>query len=367
MKLVASLRDGGGAFALGLLSVAFSIGSAFAHDEPTSFIDLRLGASGIEASVTASNTDLAHDLPSVEPGMLLQPATITTQRQALDAIVRSRLSLSVNGTPLTGTLGEIAPVPDKRDLRVSYHYSWSEAPASVHLEARLFPYDSRHKTFVNVYAGDSLIQQEILEGDKISTDFGTTTRQSIGSVVGQFLYEGIHHIFIGPDHILFVVGLLLLGGALPRLLKIVTAFTIAHSITLGLATFRLVTPPATIIEPVIALSIVFVGIHALLSKKRQQHDPRLLFAFCFGLIHGFGFANALQEMMLPRYALGWSLFAFNSGVEMGQGCIVLTVAPLLALIRKRSLVASENVVATASVCVTAAGAFWFFQRVMEAY
>ncbi|BCU76414.1 HupE/UreJ family protein [Luteolibacter sp. LG18] len=346
------------------LAALLLLGRVAAHDEPTSFIDLKLSATGIEASVTASNTDLAHYLPSVEPGMLLQPKTIEEQRKALSDLVTSRIELAADGLILAGTLTDISPVPEKRDLRLTFHYPWATSPAGVHVQCQLFPYDTRHKTFLNIYLGDTLLRQEIFEGERTSFDFDASSHQSIGSVVKQFVYEGVHHIFIGPDHILFVVGLLLLGGSLGHLMKIVTCFTVAHSITLGLATFHILSPPASVIEPVIALSIVFVGIHALLGKNKK-HDPRMIFAFCFGLIHGFGFANALQEMMLPREALGWSLFAFNSGVEIGQACIVLTVAPLLAYVRVRRPVVSQHLIATASVCVTAAGAFWFFQRVME--
>lgn len=176
------------------------------------------------------------------------------------------------------------------------------------------------------------------------------------------VYEGIHHIFIGPDHILFVVGLMLLGGGVKELLKIVTAFTVAHSITLYLATFRILNPPPEVIEPVIALSIVFVGTHALLGAGSR--DLRLIFAFVFGLIHGFGFANVLQEMTLPPQALGWSLFAFNAGVEIGQACIVLAIAQALAYLTRRSPSAAGRVVTAGALCVTTAGAFWFFQRVM---
>ncbi len=150
-------------------------------------------------------------------------------------------------------------------------------------------------------------------------------------MVRQFVREGVRHIFIGPDHILFLVGLLLLGGTLSQLLRIVTAFTLAHSVTLVLATLNVLSPPARVIEPMIALSIIFVGAHALWQSK-EGRDWRLLFAFCFGFVHGFGFANVLREMRLPRGALGWSLFSFNAGVEIGQACIVLAVAPLLALL-----------------------------------
>src|SRR6185436_149898 len=111
-------------------------------------------------------------------------------------------------------------------------------------------------------------------------------------------------------------------GGIPRILKIVTGFTIAHSITLALATLGIVNPPARIIEPLIALSVLYVGVDNL-RTKRGPTDYRALIAFGFGFIHGFGFAGVLREFGLPQGALGVSLFAFNVGVEIGQMCIVL--------------------------------------------
>ena len=133
--------------------------------------------------------------------------------------------------------------------------------------------------------------------------------------------------------------------------------------TLVLATLNLLNPPARLIEPIIALSIVFVGAHALL-RRGGRRDWRLLFAFGFGFIHGFGFANVLREMNLPRAALGWSLFSFNLGVEVGQACIVLAVAPMLAFIHQRNALLGRRIVTASSVCVVLAGAFWFVQRVI---
>ena len=115
---------------------------------------------------------------------------------------------------------------------------------------------------------------------------------------------GIHHILIGLDHLLFLVGLLLLGGSVRQLLLVVTAFTVAHSITLSLAALNLITPPARLIEPAIALSIVYVGIDNLMVGRGR--DVRGWIAFAFGFIHGFGFASVLREMELPSRALGWS-------------------------------------------------------------
>jgi hydrogenase/urease accessory protein HupE len=335
---------------------------ALAHDAPTSFLDLRTTDQGLELVLTSSTTDLAHDLPSIEPDMLFQPALLEQEKKALSSIVLSRLTIKGDGNVLKGELRKIEPLPEKRDLRMSFHFALKKAPRSLHLHCQLFPYDSRHRTFANFYDGARLEQQEIFEGMRCETDYLPGARQNIGTVVRQFLLEGVHHIFIGPDHILFVIGLLLLGGSVKQLLRVVTAFTVAHSITLALATFGVVSPPPSLVEPAIALSIVFVGITALIPNT--LHDPRLLLAFSFGLVHGFGFASALQEMMLPRHALGWSLFAFNGGVEIGQACIVMLVAPLLALLRQRSPALAQRVITTGALCVITAGGFWFFQRVI---
>lgn len=316
----------------------------------------------LQVTLTASTVDLAHDLAQVESGMLLDRGTFEKERAALSENVLGRLRITADGKPLVGQLREIEPLPDRQDLRLTFDFAWAAVPASIHVEAQLFPYDPRHKTFANLYRGEKLERQEIFEGERTAIDFHPGASQSIGAVLRQFLYEGVHHIFIGPDHILFIIGLLLLGGSVGRLLKIVTAFTVAHSITLALATFGLLNPSPRIIEPLIALSIVFVGVHALLG--RRTGDTRMLFAFGFGLVHGFGFANVLREMALPRKALGWSLFAFNGGVEIGQVCIVAVVAPLLVLVHRRSAVAGERLVTALAFAVVTAGGFWFFQRLL---
>src|SRR5204863_3205437 len=177
----------------------------------------------------------------------------------------------------------------------------------------------------------------------------------------KFVPAGIHHILIGPDHLLFLVGLLLLGGTIRQLTLVVTAFTVAHSITLSLAALNIITPPARIIEPAIALSIVYVGADNLLV--RGGRDVRAWIAFAFGFIHGFGFANSLREMDLPGRALGWSLFSFNFGVEIGQLIVVLLVALLLGSVRARNAIAGRYIGIGGSIVVIAAGAVWFIQRV----
>jgi hypothetical protein len=125
----------------------------------------------------------------------------------------------------------------------------------------------------------------------------------------------------------------------------------------------IVTPPAWLIEPAIALSIVVVGADNLLQSKGEGRDLRAWVAGAFGLVHGFGFASVLKEFGLPQEALGWSLFSFNVGVELGQLAIVLVVASALALVRKRWPRADKWIVILGSAVVIAAGGYWFLERV----
>jgi hydrogenase/urease accessory protein HupE len=342
---------------------------AQAHPLPLSYADLRLESNGLEASVEAPASDLAHDLPRLSEKTLLAAGTLQAHRQEVAALLTARLTLSAAGKALSPRIEGIAPVPDQRDVRMRLRYVWPEPPTRLHIQCRLFPYDPSHQTYVDIYEGRALKREMIFDSRTPQQDYVPGSRQSVFSVLRQFLIQGVNHIFTGPDHILFIVGLLLLGGTVKQLLKIVTAFTVAHSVTLCLATLNLCSPPARLIEPTIALSIVFVGVHSIGMRKkhpgeRALPDTRLLFAFGFGFIHGFGFANALRELELPRQALAAALFSFNLGVECGQACIVLTVAPLLALLHRKNDRMAQRFVTAGSLAVIAAGAFWFVQRVL---
>ncbi|MGH7327364.1 MAG: HupE/UreJ family protein, partial [Polyangiaceae bacterium] len=170
---------------------------------------------------------------------------------------------------------------------------------------------------------------------------------------------GILHILTGYDHLAFLFGLVLVGGRKRALIALVTAFTIAHSITLGLAATHTIEPPSSIIEPAIALSIAYVGVENFFVKNAEH---RWKITFPFGLIHGFGFAAALQEIALPRAQVPVALFAFNLGVEAGQLAVLAVLLPVLHFARK-SAVFRDKGVKGLSVAVTAAGSIWFVLRV----
>jgi hydrogenase/urease accessory protein HupE len=236
-----------------------------------------------------------------------------------------------------------------------------EKPGALTIDTKLFPYDPQHQTFINIYERGALRQQLIFNATATPYTYYLGTTQGALAVMKVFIPSGIHHILIGPDHILFLIGLLLTGGSWGTLIRIVTSFTIGHSITLSLAALNVVTPPPTIIEPAIALSIVFVGADNLV--RGSGRDLRAAVALVFGLVHGFGFANVLREFGLPKEALGWSLFSFNVGVEIGQLAIVLIVASALGAVRRRSTSMAYRVAYAGSVVVIAAGTYWFVQRV----
>ena len=188
--------------------------------------------------------------------------------------------------------------------------------------------------------------------------FPTETAPETSRATGSFVLLGIHHILSGYDHLLFVIGLLLPGGDLLSLAKIITAFTIAHSVTLSLAVLQVVTLPDRLIEAVIALSIAYVAAENLIGRPAVSR--RWLVSFCFGLVHGFGFSSALRELGLPAHGLLLSLLGFNVGVELGQALVVALCLPLLILLRRTRW--SHPAVVTSSVAILVVGLVLFLER-----
>jgi hydrogenase/urease accessory protein HupE len=330
-----------------------------AHPMPFSTLDVRLDETAIELSVTAHVFDLGHDL-GVAPALLLDPAVAAERGPAIASLLRPRLEIAADGIPLTGAWTPPEVVAERQALRAHVRFPISAAPGTLTIATTLFPYDRDHQTFVNVYEAGQLATQVILDGTHRRLEHFTGTGSGRWAVSKRFVAAGVRHILSGLDHLLFLVALLLVGGSVRRLLLVVSAFTAGHSITLSLAALAIVGPPSRIIEPAIALSIVIVGTDNLLS--RGGRDLRAWIALGFGLVHGFGFAGVLQEMGLPRRAVGWSLFSFNLGVELGQLLVVVMVAAALAALRSRSEQAGRRLAFAGSVAVAAVGTVWFIQR-----
>jgi hypothetical protein len=360
--------------ALTTIMCALAASDAAAHPAPFSYLDIHLTERGLEGSLIVHDLDVAHDV-GVEPAeRLLDPAVANQYGGVLTRLMDSRLNLFIDGGRASITWTGLETLPERQSLRLTFR-AGDARPARVRVDALLFPYDPIHQTFINVYEDGQLHHQAIIAEGRQSADYYAGTWQGATAVLAVFIPAGIEHILIGPDHVLFLVGLMLLGGTLWRLATIVTAFTIGHSITLSLAALDVVSPPASIVEPAIALSIVFVGADNLLVQRdrttlagtantsRAPRDIRGWVAGAFGLVHGFGFATVLKEFGLPLTALGWSLFSFNLGVEIGQLAIVFAVALTLGAVQRRDPALARRLILAGSVIVIAAGTYWFVERV----
>lgn len=332
---------------------------AFAHPAPFSYLDVDLRGGEIDGALVVHVYDAAHELGVSPSEQLLDPKVLGPLGRRLISRLDPRLMLSADHRLKPEWTG-VEPLPDRNSVKLTFRVR-SERPGALTVRTDLFPYDPYHQTFVNIYEAGKLRQQWIFShGGGERTYYRGTTAGAL-EVMKTFIPAGVHHILIGPDHLLFLFGLLLMGGSLKSLAKIVTAFTLGHSLTLSLAVLGVFTPPASIVEPGIALTIVVVGADNLM--RGEGRDLRPWAALAFGLVHGFGFANVLREFGLPREALGWSLFSFNVGVEIGQLAVVIVVASLLDFIGRRSHTIRQRVTVVGSVVVIAAGAYWFIQRV----
>jgi hypothetical protein len=249
----------------------------------------------------------------------------------------------------------------------------AQAPSTVRLSGD-FPSAARTFTFaqslamgsyaLNVRIGDSPAQTFWVDGPAPSDAISLIAPPpaSRTAVAWQHLRLGFTHIVPkGLDHILFVLGLFLLNVRWRALMLQISAFTLAHSITLGLTMYGIVSLPAKLVEPLIAVSIVYVAVENLLTSELKPW--RVALVFSFGLLHGMGFAGVLRDIGLPRPQFLTALVAFNAGVEAGQLTVIAIAFALVAYWRSDRHLYRRAVVWPASIAISAVGSFWTLQRV----
>ena len=347
-----------------VLACTGAAATAAAHPVPFSYLDIRVlgGAPGvIDVTLVAHIFDVAHDLGIDPAERLLDPAVLQAQASMIAALFDGRLRIEADGRPLAGTWSAPEGLPDRNSVQRRGRFNVTQSPATLVVTAGLFPYDPAHQTFVNFYEHDAIASQVILDQGHPRFEYFTGSPRGLLAVARRFVWDGVRHMLTGPDHLVFLIGLLLLGGTRRRLFVVVTAFTLAHAVSLSLAAFGVFSPRSRLIEPAIALVIVYVGVDNLLV--RDGRDMRAWIAVVFGLIHGFGFANVLRAMELSRRALGWSLVSLHVGLEISQLFLVVGIAGSLAVVKSRSEWAGRQLAVAGSVGVMAAGTFWFIQRV----
>jgi hypothetical protein len=325
-----------------------------------------------------------------------------------------QLTLRADGTTCTVSAGptRLTTTPDQLS------YTWElTCPTARTLEITsglLLDVAPSHLHFARVRLGPHTTAERVLsEGDRVWALGDADTRTTVGSSLADFLLLGVEHILTGYDHLVFLLALLLLGGTLRDVVRIVTGFTLAHSITLALAAFDVLRPERAPIEALIGLSIALVaaenlwlaggrrpgvrwsisavllalalaawrGVGAvpaltlvglavfaacyfgLVARVARPAPLRAAVAFVFGLIHGFGFAGVLLEAELPRERIATALFGFNAGVELGQVAAVLALWPVLQLTwRYRDGVLHRGVVEYGSAAILTVGMFWYVSR-----
>lgn len=337
-------------------------GTALAHDQSSSYVTLNVTPERLEADVAFRPSDFGRGFGGDPDGNgRIDPGELRAVTPRLFQYLGENLHLVADFQEL-----ELAPVEGRLDrdeqgrqlIVFRLNAPLRRLPAEVAVTADFAePLGTEHLNLVELEAGKRS-HQAVLTHDDPRVVLAVGGERSLLRQAGQFVWLGVEHIFLGYDHILFLLALIVVGGRLRDLIKIVTAFTVAHSITLVLAALKLVSLPSQLIESGIALSIVYVALENFWIRKA---DHRWILTFFFGLVHGFGFANVLSELGLPSEGLVSSLLAFNVGVELGQICIVALLFPLTLWLARQPF--RKAVVGVISAVILVAGLGWFIERV----
>lgn len=349
------------AAALALLAAPAALG----HPLDVAFVEIRVEGAAVRASIDLS-VEVAESLAGAG---LRDPEAVAARARALAAATLSSGTLEADGAACTLDLARARAAIEAARVRVTAD---ARCPAPVRELRWSFAWlDAATLDF-------RLIAKVVIEGGErtwVLEPGASTLRASAEmrrGLVG-FIAMGFHHIGAAPsewrdaagwhlpggiDHILFLFALILAGGPVLRTLGTVTGFTAGHSLTLALASLGAVQLPSRLVEAAIALSIVYVAIEDLFVREPKR---RWIVATAFGLVHGFGFASALNELHLSRAGLVRALVGFNLGVELGQALIVLLLWPVLAMLRRNAWFKRTGV-GICALCIAAAGAYWFVQR-----
>jgi hydrogenase/urease accessory protein HupE len=360
-------------FALALLALVALMGTlrrADAHAVGLSRGDYVASGGAVMATMVFARGELTAAVPSLDANGdgALDDWEVQRARAALEGTVTAQIIVRGDSEECPGTLAR-ATLTEQDGLELVAMYTCRRAPSKVTIElALLGSFAHGHRHLVRLAAGSAVVDDvlfrghasaEIETGGQSAPGQGAARRYSrtVGFVA--FPLMGVEHILTGYDHLLFLFGLILVGGRVRALAGVVTAFTLAHSITLALAAFGVLTPPSRIVEPAIALSIAYVGVENFFVKNAEK---RWKITFPFGLVHGFGFAAALHNIELPRTQIPVALVSFNLGVELGQLGVMAAVLPLVLWARKNRWIEIRGVPAL-SACITLVGLFWFVERI----
>jgi hypothetical protein len=336
------------------------LGVASAHTLSDGYVELAADGATVRGRVDLAARDL-HDALGLDDGDgRLRWSEVTAHDAAIRAYVTERIRLSTAAGPCPLTTTGALTALDRADgthvaISISARCAGAVEPLTVDYRA-LFDVDATHRGLLRLDGAHGTAAAIARSAGTVTLDGGAGV-----SVLG-FVREGVWHIWIGLDHILFLIALLLpavyrrawvpaddFRTVLRDVLEIVTAFTLAHSITLVISTVGWLRLPPRFIETAIAVSVALAAANNLVRVV----DARWAVAFALGLVHGFGFSNVLADLGLPGEGLVAALLGFNLGVEIGQAAIVLAFLPLAYALRRTAAYRVALVTGSAATCVLA--------------
>ena len=372
------------------LGALLTLNPAWAHKPSDSYLTLRAteGQNAVTVRWDIALRDLDYVLTLDRDGNGELTWGEVRQRDAdITKLATSRLALTANGTACPLTPSGPLMLDTHSDGNYAVLSLTAQCPGEGALKAplklnysMLFDVDPSHRGLVQWVApgqDTASTAQALVFGNESAEQ--TLALQPAGAwqTLKQYIFDGVWHIWIGYDHILFLLSLLLpavllrragqwepaptLKGSFVEVLKVVTAFTLAHSITLSLAALGVISLPSRLVESVIAASVVLAALNNL---RGTIEGKRWVMAFVFGLIHGFGFASVLADLGLPQNALVVALVGFNVGVELGQLAIVAVFLPI-AFVLRRTWFYRVGVLTGGSILVAVLASWWLAQRLFD--
>jgi len=331
----------------GIVIALGSTRAVLAHDPGLSALDVRVGGDRVVAVLSLAAAD----------------AGIVGGREQIGRLARESIEVRADGRPLDGSVAQTW-IDDSRGIHARLVYEPSVGTTFIvrsAIPARLLP---GHRELVSIRTGEGALLAERMCDARLNEVTASVSGLSPASAATSIRFSvlGVEHILTGYDHLLFLAGLLVVVRRWRDVIKTITAFTIAHSITLALATLGFVNVPGRIVEPLIAGSIVYVGLENLL---RTFDGSRWKLTFAFGLVHGLGFATALRDLGIGAsgMAVALPLVSFNLGVEVGQIAVSLALVPLCWKVSAMPR-ARVQFAAAGSLLVVVAGSYWLIQRLV---
>jgi len=347
-------------------SILATAGVSRAHQPGLSTVFVDLGANRIAVQVIVAWQELEETLPlDANRDRTLSDEELSAAKARLVRLGETALSLESDARMLSLK----SPVQVQRDDPTGIRFDLTfEFPATqvLTLTSEIIAELQRsHRQIVTIRgANGAILGEAVLARDKPTVDvpLSASTEQPKTSTARHFLLLGIEHILAGWDHLAFLFGLLIIGGKLGDAVKIISSFTVAHSLTLALATLNVINIPSRIVEPIIAASIVYVGFENIV---RDNFSKRWMLTFAFGLIHGCGFASALREAGVGAHGTSvvTPLVCFNLGVELGQLAIAAIALPLIWKLKPTF---PKRWVPVTSVALIVIGSYFLIERVWPA-